>query len=212
MTRVKICGITELRHARAAIDAGADFIGLVFAPSPRQVTPEKAREIATFSKKNGVPVVGVFVNMLAAEVNRTASDCGLDLIQLSGGETLEYCKQIEKPLIKAVHIQKGWQEDDLTRSLEGVERDLHTRSPIYLLDTMSKHKYGGTGYTFDWSIAENNIKRFRLMIAGGLTPENVGHLISHLNPWGVDVSSGVETNGIKDINKIKAFIAEVRRN
>ena len=206
MTKVKICGITELRYARAAIDAEADFIGLVLAPSRRQVTPEKALEIATFGKNNGVSVVGVFANMPATEVNKIASDCGFDMVQLSGDETWEYCLQMEKPLIKTVHIPNEWKEKELTRYLEDTETYLHNVSPIYLLDTAYEDKYGGTGRTFDWNIVINNLMRLRLIIAGGLTPENVGRLVSRLNPWGVDVSSGVETNGIKDVHKIKAFI------
>ena len=106
MTKVKICGITDVLYARAAIEAGADLIGVVFAPSPRQVTYEKAQEMVATVKtqKHSLPVVGVFVNMLASTVNEMASFCGLDWVQLSGDETWEYCQQIERPVIKAIHV------------------------------------------------------------------------------------------------------------
>jgi phosphoribosylanthranilate isomerase len=210
LTRVKICGITGVAYARVSIDAGADLIGVVFAPSPRQITYEKAREITSLAKTSGVPVIGVFVNMPAVEVNEAASFCGLDMVQLSGDETTEYCRQIEKPVIRAVHIPRQWGETEFIDYLEKEERLFGDRSPIYLLDTMVENKYGGTGQVFNWDIAGRAAEKFRLIIAGGLTPENVGQLVTRLNPWGVDVSSGVETGGIKDINKIKAFIEAVK--
>ncbi len=211
MTRVKICGITEVSYARAAIDAGADLIGVVLAPSPRQVTYGKAREIVAFARDNGVPVVGVFVNMPAAEVNVIADFCGLDRVQLSGDETWEYCQQIEKPVIKAVHVPRQWGEVELINYLENGKRQSAASPLIYLLDTLVEHKYGGTGEVFDWAIARRAAEKFPLVIAGGLSPENVGQVVALLNPWGVDVSSGVETGGVKDVNKIKAFIQAVKR-
>jgi phosphoribosylanthranilate isomerase len=206
MTRVKICGITEVSYARAAIESGADLIGVVFAPSPRQVTPEKARDIVTAAQKYDIPTVGVFVNIPAAEVNTVASDCGLDWVQLSGDEGWEYCQQIEKPVIKTIHISPDWDEDKLLAHLENGQQKLGDRSPIYLLDTFAERKYGGTGKAFAWEIARRAVERFPVIIAGGLHPENVGEVVANLGPWGVDVSSGVESQGVKDITKIKAFI------
>lgn len=210
MTVVKICGITGIEYAAAAIEAGADLIGVVFASSPRQVTLEKAKEIAALAKHKAVPVVGVFVNMPAFEVNETASYCNLDMVQLSGGEAAEYCRSIEKPLIRAVHIPPQWEEADITDRLNMERRLAGNKSSVFLLDTQVQNKYGGTGRIFDWAIAGTLSKDFRLIIAGGLTPENVGRAVARLEPWGVDVSSGVETGGIKDIAKIRAFIREVR--
>ncbi len=210
MTRVKICGITDVSHARAAIEAGADLIGVVFAPSPRQVTPKKAREIAAAVKKYNVPVVGVFVNMPAATVNRVASSCGLDWVQLSGDESWEYCQQIEKPLIKAIHVSPKWDERELLAHLEDGEQQLDSRPPVYLLDTLVEGKYGGTGQAFAWQIAKRAVAKYPVIIAGGLHPGNVGRVVSRLRPWGVDVSSGVESEGVKDVDKIKAFIQAVR--
>jgi phosphoribosylanthranilate isomerase len=209
LTRVKICGITEVSHARAAIEAGADLIGVVFAPSPRQVTYEKAREIAAAVKKHNLPVVGVFVNMPAATVNSVASSCGLDWVQLSGDESWEYCQKIERPVIKAIHISNKWGEKELLARLEDYER-LGSRPPIYLLDTLVENKYGGTGQAFVWEIARGAVAKFPVIIAGGLHPGNVREVIASLRPWGVDVSSGVESKGVKDVDKIKAFIRAVR--
>ncbi len=210
MTKVKICGITEVSHARAAIEAGADLIGVVLAPSPRQVTYDKAREIAAAVKKYNLPAVGVFVNMPANTVNTVASSCQLDWVQLSGDETWEYCQQMEKPLIKAIHISPEWDEQKLLARLESGQKELGSRSPIYLLDTWLEQKYGGTGQAFAWEIARRAVAEYSVIIAGGLNPENAGQVVASLKPWGVDVSSGVESQGVKDVEKIKAFVQAVR--
>lgn len=209
MTKVKICGITEVSYARAAIEAGADLIGVVLSPSPRQVTYDKAREIAAAVKKR-LPVVGVFVNMPADTVNSVASSCGLDWVQLSGDETWEYCQQMEKPVIKAIHISPEWSEKELIAHLEDGQRVLGSRSPIYLLDTFVEQRYGGTGQVFAWEIARRAATKYPVIIAGGLHPANVRQVVADLKPWGVDVSSGVESGGVKDVEKIKAFIQAVR--
>jgi phosphoribosylanthranilate isomerase len=210
LTKIKICGITEVTYARAAIEAGADLIGVIFAPSPRQVTREKAREIAAAVKKHNLPAVGVFVNMPAAAVNAAAADCGLDWVQLSGDESWDYCQQIEKPVIKAIHIMPDWNEEELLAHLEEGKQVLGDHTPIYLLDTFVEQKYGGTGKVFAWEIARRAAARYPVIIAGGLRPENVGEVVSGLRPWGVDVSSGVESRGIKDVAKIKAFVQAAR--
>jgi phosphoribosylanthranilate isomerase len=118
---------------------------------------------------------------------------------------------VRLPLIKAVHIAPDWDEARLIAHLEGYNRQLHHRSPIYLLDTHVKDKYGGTGQSFSWDIARRVAENYPVIIAGGLNPENVGKVVAELKPWGVDVSSGVESGGVKDIKKIKAFMAAVRR-
>jgi phosphoribosylanthranilate isomerase len=209
LTKVKICGITEVSYARAAIEARADLIGVVFAPSPRQVTPDKAREIVTAVKKR-LPVAGVFVNMPAETVNSLASSCELDWVQLSGDESWEYCQEIEKPVIKTIHISNEWNEEKLLAHLEDGQRQLGSHSHIYLLDTFVEQRYGGTGQVFAWEIAKKAVAKYPVIIAGGLHPANVGQLVANLRPWGVDVSSGVESGGIKDIEKIKAFVQAVR--
>jgi phosphoribosylanthranilate isomerase len=213
MTRVKICGIRDKAHALAAIEAGSNFIGLVFAPSQRQVTPAQAGEIVSAVKKysQATAVVGVFVNMPASEVNRIASSCHLDWVQLSGDESWEYCRQITKPLIKAVRIKPGQRPEEIGEDLATGVRALSSQRYVYLLDSQVKGKYGGTGMTFDWSLARQAAEQFPVIIAGGLTPENVAQAIEMVAPWGVDVASGVETGGVKDVAKIRAFIEAVRR-
>ena len=212
MTRVKICGIREEVHALAAIKAGADFIGFIFAPTRRQVSPAKAREMVDAVKKSSsaIKTVGVFVDTPASEVNRVADFCGLDWVQLSGNEPWEYCRQIARPIIKAIRIGQQLREEINAELTVG----LKTLSPqrfITLLDSQVEGKYGGTGITFNWRLAQQVAKEFPVIIAGGLNPENVAQAIEIATPWGVDVSSGVETDGTKDIAKIKAFIEAVRR-
>ena len=212
MTRVKICGIKEEVHALAAVEAGADFIGFVFVPTRRQVGPAKAREIVDTVKKrsSAIKPVGVFVDTPASEVNRIADFCGLDWVQLSGNESWEYCRQIASPIIKAIRIGQQLREEINAELTVG----LKTLSPqrfITLLDSQVEGKYGGTGITFNWRLAQQVAKEFPVIIAGGLDPENVAQAIEIATPWGVDVSSGVETDGTKDIAKIKAFIEAVRR-
>ena len=213
MTRVKICGIKEKAHALAVIEAGGDFIGLVFAPSQRQVTPIQAREIASGVKSHShaIGVVGVFVNVPAPEVNRIANSCNLDWVQLSGDEPWEYCRQITKPLIKAFRIRAGQRPEQIGANLTTGAQILSSQKHLYLLDSRVEGRYGGTGTTFDWSLARQVAERFPVIIAGGLTPENVAQVIEMVAPWGVDVSSGVEVGGVKDIGKIRAFIEAVRR-
>ena len=212
MTRIKICGIREEVHALAAVEAGVDFIGFVFAPTRRQVSPAKAREIVDTVKKSSSAIkpVGVFVDTPASEVNRIADFCGLDWVQLSGNESWEYCRQIARPIIKAIRIGQQLREEINAELTVG----LKTLSPqrfITLLDSQVEGKYGGTGITFNWRLAQQVAKEFPVIIAGGLNPENVAQAIEIATPWGVDVSSGVETDGTKDIAKIKAFIEAVRR-
>jgi phosphoribosylanthranilate isomerase len=210
LTKVKICGISEVVYAQAAIEAGADLIGVVFAPSPRRVSYEKAREIAATAQKHYFPVVGVFANMPAARVNAVATFCQLDWVQLSGDESWEYCQQIEKALIKTIHISSSLSEEKLLANLENGQRILGSRSPIFLLDTFAKQKYGGTGQAFAWEIAKQAALKYPIIIAGGLHPGNVGEVVSSIRPWGVDVSSGVESGGVKDVEKIKAFVRAAR--
>mgnify|MGYP001048889479 CR=1 FL=1 len=212
MTRVKICGIRKKVHALAAIEAGADFIGLVFAPSKRQVTPTEACEIVSVVKKASdvVETVGVFVNMPASKVNEIADFCALDWIQLSGDESWEYCQEIARPIIKAVRVEKQ-QPEEIYAELNTGAKVLKRKKFTPLLDSHVEGKYGGTGTGFNWELARQVAKKLPIILAGGLNPENVAKAIEITRPWGVDSSSGVEVNGNKDIAKIKAFIKAVRR-
>ncbi|MCZ7578867.1 MAG: phosphoribosylanthranilate isomerase [Dehalococcoidia bacterium] len=145
-------------------------------------------------------IVGVFAGMTAGEVNDIADAAGLDLVQLSGGEDDDFVRQVARPVIRVVHVHEGMAAGDAEeRFAPGVPAGL-------MLDAGSKGALGGTGQSFDWSVAAEVAPRTPFLLAGGLTPENVAEAITTCEPWGVDVSSGVETNGTKDIDKIRAFI------
>ena len=212
MTRVKICGITDKANALAAVEAGADFIGLVFAPSKRQISPARAREIADAVKKSSTvtKLVGVFVNAPVFQVNEIADFCALDVIQLSGNESWEDCRKIASPVVKAVRVGRE-SSQGICAELSAASRLLAGRRFVTLLDSKVEGKYGGTGETFAWDLAREVAKKFTVIVAGGLDPKNVASLIRRVAPWGVDVSSGVETGGVKDIAKMKAFIEAVRK-
>jgi phosphoribosylanthranilate isomerase len=212
MTRIKICGITDENHALAAVEAGADFIGVVFAPSKRQVIPIKAYEIASAIKKStdATKVVGVFVDAPAFQVNEIADFSGLDVVQLSGNESWEYCRRIVNPLIKVIRIGKQ-SSRELCAELFAASTLLTERRFMTLLDSQAEGKYGGTGENFNWNLAQEVARSYPVMIAGGLDANNVVGLIERVAPWGVDVSSGVETGGVKDVAKIRAFIEAVRK-
>lgn len=212
MTRIKICGLTEIDHALAAADSGADYIGLVFAPSRRQITPEKASRIVKALRffKIRPAAVGVFVNLPANEVNSISEHCGLDFVQISGDETFEYCREITLPVIKAIHVSADSSSKDIEEMIARGKRLIQADKITFLLDTQSINSFGGTGLRFNWRIAKEISGSNQVIIAGGLTPENVGQLLKEASPWGVDVSSGVETEGKKDIYKIREFVKIVR--
>jgi len=213
MTRIKICGIKTEEQALAAAEAGAEYIGLVFVQSPRQVTPIQAKKIATAvkgEKGNAPETVGVFVNAPADIVNKITELCGLDYVQLSGDETMDYCRGLNRPVFKAIRIGLHHHYEQVLKDMTGWNNVLADRKNVFLLDTYDTGKYGGTGKLLDRDTAGLLAKQFQVIIAGGLDPENVGGLISKIRPWGVDVSSGVETEGEKDMQKIRAFIKAVR--
>lgn len=212
MTKIKICGLSEIQHALAAAKAGADFIGLVFAPSRRQVSAKKALQIvkAIRSLRPHPDIVGVFVNSASGEVNRIADYCNLDWVQLSGDETWDYCQQIERPIIKTVHVSNAKTSEEVVSEIAMGYQLLPRQDFVFLVDSRVGDSYGGTGQAFDWKLAKEASARFSVIIAGGLTPNNVGQLVKEVWPWGVDVSTGVETDGQKDVAKITAFIRVVR--
>jgi phosphoribosylanthranilate isomerase len=213
MTYIKICGLKNEEQALAAAEAGADFIGVVFTTSPRQVTPASAKKIAVAVKKNypKVKTVGVFVNMAAARVKSFADKCDLDWVQLSGNEPWQYCLELELPLIKVVRVARNYSPEIIRENFTLGSKILAGQPYLFMLDTSAKDKYGGTGSAFDWNQAKVIAERFPVIVAGGLNPENVSAAIEMIKPWGVDVSSGVETRGLKDVKKIEQFIKAVRQ-
>jgi indole-3-glycerol phosphate synthase / phosphoribosylanthranilate isomerase len=204
-TQVKICGLRTIDHMQATIKAGADLLGLVFyAPSPRYIQPEQARTLreSLESEQTGPDLVGVFVNKEAGYINELAEQVGLHFVQLHGNESPEFCQEINRPAIKGLRPHSV---DDVAR----VEAYRETTWRI-LLDTPTP-KWGGTGETHDWSLASTIARKTPILLAGGLSPQNVAEAITKVRPWGVDVSSGVETDGTKDVEKIQAFIQNVRK-
>lgn len=204
MTEIKICGITNIEDGLAAASAGADALGFVFyLASPRYVTPGRAREIIG-SLPPGLCTVGVFVNLAATEVLQIAEFCGLDLIQLHGGETQEYCRRFPRErLIKALSFGS---EDEFTAMADYPVR-------AFLVDAHDPVRFGGTGKTCNWNLAHKAAARHPLILAGGLSEENVIAALEAVRPLAVDISSGVETApGKKDHEKIRSVIAAVRRH
>ena len=218
MTLVKICGISDPKHARAAAALGADFVGTVFAPSRRQVTIGDGKRIATGLRKERAPLaagtgppeieaalkrqrpllVGVFADQDADTINEIAEECGLDLVQLSGSEPWEVCALIKRPIVKCVKVRAG-------ESAAELRPHLH-EGAVILLDPFVAGTYGGTGKTLDWDVAEEIARERPVVLAGGLNPGNVARAIATVHPWAVDVSSGIESDGIKDVEKIREFI------
>jgi phosphoribosylanthranilate isomerase len=211
MTIIKICGVKTVEVAVTCAEAGADYIGLVFAQSKRQVAPTETRKIVTAVKKcaNVPSIVGVFVNTPSDVVNRLTKFCQLNRVQLSGDETSAYCGELESPVFKVMRINH--KPEKIIQEMATWDKELSGKDNIFLLDTYSPDKYGGTGNLLDWDIAARIAEKFPIIIAGGLNPDNVGEAIKKIKPWGVDVSSGVETGDEKDMKKINAFIKAVRK-
>ena len=212
MTHIKICGIKEEGHALALAEAGVDFMGLVFASSPRQVTTAQAKKLvnAVKKEKNSPAVVGVFANTPAATIRKIAETCNLDWIQLSGDEPWGFCRELNMPVIKVIRVSRNYRAAQACTDIEYGSKLLGKQRCITMLDSNTREKYGGTGKTFDWNLARPITERFPVIVAGGLTPDNVEEAIKMMKPWGVDISSGVETKGVKDLNKILKFIEKVR--
>jgi phosphoribosylanthranilate isomerase len=203
MTKIKICGIKTAKDALAALDAGADLIGFNFYPkSPRYIDPGICRDIMSVMRKYGhLTYVGVFVNASVAEIRATMETCALTLAQLHGDETLEMLKSLNGKAFKAFR--------GVPVNTDGLTRD---RAPALLVDASVKGQYGGTGVTANWNTAAELAQKFPLILAGGLTPDNVAEAVQRVQPWGVDVASGVESApGVKDPSKIRAFVQAVKR-
>lgn len=212
--QVKICGLTRPDQAAEIAQMGVDAIGVVLARSSRQVSPEQAREISQ-SVPKGIEVVGVFVDSDAGTINRVSNQAGLSMVQLHGNEPAKIVGMIDLPCIKAFRIRdENWSEQ-VRRWLNSVSQAEKLKA--ILLDTYKPGIAGGTGEQFNWQWVvqarqDGELSGLRpIILSGGLDPDNVAEAIRAVKPWAVDVSSGVEAApGIKDIEKVRAFIHAVR--
>lgn len=212
--RVKICGLTRLDDARAALDAGADLLGFNFyPPSPRCVAPESAASIIarlrTEFAGRAFLAVGVFVNETPERVRATLAQCGLDRAQLHGDETPETVRAAGPAAFKALR-PASLAEAETWINAQAAPDDSRVE-PAYLIDASHPSLYGGTGQTGDWALARALAARFPILLAGGLSADNVSAAVLAVRPWGVDTASGVErAPGLKDAAKMRAFIAAAR--
>ena len=201
MVRVKICGITAVEDALLAVEAGADALGFVFhVKSPRNISPENAKSIIQ-ALPPFVQTVGLFVNAPIEMVNDVSDFCGLDLVQLHGDESREFCDRVNRRVIKAFRIKDRSSLDPLG----------DYRVAGYLLDAWAPSAYGGTGHSFSWELAVAAKRYGTIILAGGLTPENVRSAVEIVAPYAVDVSSGVESApGRKDPDKVREFVKRAK--
>lgn len=201
MIRVKICGITNVEDALHAAQVGADALGFVFhEASPRYVFPEQAAAIIA-ALPPFIQAVGLFVNAPVEQVNAVAEQCRFDLVQLHGDEPPEYCAQVGRRVIKAFRV----------KDINSLEPIRNYRVAGHLLDAYSPAAYGGTGVTFNWDIVREAEKYGPIILAGGLTPDNVRQAVEKVKPYGVDVSGGVESStGKKDPVKVREFIRRAK--
>lgn len=199
MTKVKICGLKEKEHVLCAANAGADFIGFMFAPSRRKISLEKAQELSNYVPKH-VKKVGIFVNPTEQEVKEAYNLAKLDYVQYHGDEDPAFIETLGFPSIKAFSI----------RTREDIEKASKYNVDYYLFDAPRTDFAGGSGKVFDWSLLDElSIPREKIILAGGLKAENVQQAIQQVRPYGVDVSSGVERNGTKSCELIREFIQTV---
>jgi len=203
MIKIKICGITNKEDALWAVNLKVDALGFIFADSPRRVKPEIVQGIIELLPPF-ISSVGVFVNEDRKKVEEITESCGLTTLQFHGEESPSYCEGFKQKIVKALRIEN---KDILEKAVQYKDK-----VDAYLLDTYSPSKYGGTGKTFDWCIAKE-IKEFGLpiILSGGLNPENIREAISEVEPYGIDVSSGVEERpGKKNMEKLINFVRIVR--
>ncbi len=203
MTKVKICGIKTLNAAKNAEKYGADFIGFIFwRKSHRYISPDGAKKIA--SKIHDSATVGVFVDEDIDEVNRIAEMVGLDYVQLHGHEDSKYAMSLKRPVIKAYRFGDNFNEDEANAF----------PAQYILIDSFQKGKMGGTGKPFRWSQSAEAIKKIKkpVIMAGGISKDNVEEAISTVHPMGVDVSGSLEVNGEKSPELIKEFLSMVKEN
>jgi len=205
-TKVKICGLTTLEDARFVSGALADYLGFIFYPeSPRYIEPAKAGAIINWLEGPGK--VGVFVNQPLDDVNSIAKQTGIDYVQLHGNESPDYCALVEKPIIKAFHIEQDTDPSELISRIEPYLDQVE----YLLFDTKSDTDWGGTGQIFDWNILDEISNDKPFFLSGGLNAKNVQDAIQTVQPYAVDLSSGLEESpGLKDFDKIELFFDKMR--
>ncbi len=200
MTRIKICGNREAAACELAVLLGVELLGFIFAPSPRQVTPAQARSLIE-GLPESVEKVGVFVHEPVELINRVVQECGLTSVQLHARRPPEEVARIAAPAIPVYHLRTRADAAGITEA----------PGQRVLLDAAGEGSVGGTGKTFDWTLAEEVVQRYPTIVSGGLRAENVGGAVRMLRPYGVDVASGVEAApGIKDLAKLQWFVQVVR--
>ena len=199
--KIKVCGMTSLEDTLVAVEAGADAVGFIFyKKSPRSVTIKTVCEIVD-ELPPFVDAIGIFVNESAEQINKIADRCKLDRVQLHGDETPAFCKKIRRRVIKAIRV----------KDIQSLKKLSDFPVSGFLLDAFSEDQRGGTGKVFDWNLVHPAKKYGAVILAGGLTPNNVRQAIHRVKPYGVDVCSGVESQpGIKDHKKVKAFIKNAK--
>ena len=211
---IKLCGNRSATDLINAANAGADLLGIIFADAWRRVAIDDAREMVRAMRgetDHAPPVVGVFADQPADEVNRTADAIGLDMVQLHGTEQPEYWALIERPLIVARRISSALTPEEAEAELTRVSDFAERHNSLSLIEPHVEGEPGGAGVSLSFDLAERLARRFSFILAGGLNPETVGEAIGAVRPWGVDVSSGVETNRVKDPAKVGRFVYEARR-
>lgn len=209
---VKICGLRDSASAQVAVDAGADALGFILAPSKRQISAEQLLSISRslIARSKRLPTtVGVMVNATAKEINDMVHVSGVDVIQLSGDEDPSILSRIETPAIKALRFPA---DTSLDQALAMIEPWYTAKRPAVrvVIEGFEVGSYGGSGAVADWNFVQQIALRYPIVLAGGLTPDNVVEAIESVGPQGVDVSSGVETDGVKDPEKIRVFIERAK--
>ena len=215
MMRFKICGIRDVDAALVAADAGAAFLGFAFVHGVRrQLTLEQGQAIiphvADELGGDCPGLVGLFADQDIDEVNRIVEACGLDYAQLCGSEEPDYWDQVGANIIKPIKVKPPTSEQEDVELVLAEVRNVVSRGCIAHLDSYKEGAFGGTGHSFDWNIAARVAQDYDVVLAGGLSPDNVARAIRQVTPWMVDVSSGVETDGVKDPTRIRAFAEAVR--
>lgn len=206
-TRVKICGLRTLAHARYCSGAGADFLGFIFTPSSkRYINPDEAAAIIAWLE--GPKPVGVFKNQPLGEVNEIAQKTGIEFVQLHGEESPEYCALIEKPIIKAIPVAETDSTADIQTQIDLYQDSVH----YFLFDTKSGDQSGGTGQVFDWSLLKDVRTELPFFIAGGIGVHNYEDVIEQAEPFAIDVNSSLEDGeAMKDFDKMEAFFERLQQ-